>query len=553
MTPNENVVATADPPQVSHLGTHISIATYGSLQVGGLTRLRVSVTPDDQADDDAGDSGSDGSRSDPLEEPTDDGTGGQRGAGGQAGTDSGSRESEHQPESPGNPREQPGSPGEASGGQPGGQQAGQPGRSDPPSGSGGQSDGGGSSLGRRIGLVVLGILLTASIAGAHGVFAAQSTVLDGGYVTDTLADQDVYGELEAEAESAVTEQIGDSVDTTGLVPSGGGMVSGVVSDVVTAEYIENQVSRNVETLYAYLHGRTDTLDLSIDPSPLINSISDGVATRIEEVPVADILQTPTIQDSFSGLGIDVSRIGVALEDEQEFRDLQDEIGGQLEGTGITADELNQSLRQELSLEQYPSDVRESVYRLQGTIVLGMTSDMSYDRFREKLESAREEMARTVGAYAQQQVRSQLGSEIDLTDQLDPDARQQLDEGAGYVQLADTLQLALPAVAIVLILVILGLSHSISATARTLGSSLLTVGVLGLIGSQVGAGQASSAIRDAVANEPAWVRSTANAIIDGLFETITTQSAVLAVLGFVCLLIWFGISRYEPDAVPATWR
>lgn len=400
---------------------------------------------------------------------------------------------------------------------------------------------------------MLALLLTASLAGALGLFVAQSTVLDAEYVTDTMAEQGVYAELEGAAEDAVMEQAQGSMVNVDVFPNADGLVNGAVQETVTTEYVEGEVRTNVENLYAYLHGETAPLQLVIDPSPLVDGISGAIASQIENMPVADILQQPGLGDSFSGLGVNTTRVGDALEDEQTFTEMQANMSQRADRLGATTDELNQSVREQASLGEVPQDVEESVYRLQGTIVLGLTSDMSYETFTSKLEAGRSEFATAIGAYAQQQVQSELDGKIDLTEQLGPDAREQIDRGADSVQLVDTLTTLLPILAFILLLGILVVSHSISRTARTLGVSLVTVGVLGLLAGLVGGNVATDAVANALSGGEEFVRTTAVAMVDGLFATYTQQSILFLLAGIAFVGLWFAIRRYEPAQVPDDWR
>lgn len=413
----------------------------------------------------------------------------------------------------------------------------------------------GGSFARRAGVFLLAVLLLLSAVSVVGMYAAQGTVLNDEYVADTLAEEGVYAELETNAEDLVIDETRNSLGrVTDVVPSAERIVEQTVREVVTESYVSRETERNLEHTYDYLHGRSSTLDPRINTEPVVDNISVAVEQDVRNFPVADILEQTGIERSFQGYPIDFGRVGAALNNEDTFNQVQQNIRQSTELAGLTSDEINASVRERFSP---PPQVVDSVYRIQGLVVLAMTTEMPYDEFRTRLERARGTFAVAAGEYAEQQVRQQVPAEIVVFDELDSESEQQIRTGASSaaraVQLVDSLTMAVPLLALVIVVAVLWLSHSLARTARNVGITLAIAGGLtgavGLLGTSVVTGL----IRNSLADVEDVVISTAVTIVTEVFARITTYSVALLVVGALLLVVWFGLRRYEPSAIPAGWR
>jgi len=420
---------------------------------------------------------------------------------------------------------------------------------------GGESDGTDSNreLARRVGLVVLGASLAVSVAGASGVFAAQSTVLDAGYVADTMAEENAYEELEVAVEDTMIAEANGSIETQGLLPNSDAVLEGAVRTVVEPPFVERETRRNLRQLYEYLHGGTPRLRLGVDPSPLVDDIPGAVESEVDDIPVAKLVRNSSVGGSFGGIGIDANDVADAIEDRGRYRRLQSNVSQETERANLSRDELNESLREDTDLGDLPGDVKDPVYRMQGITVAALTGDKPHGEYRSQMQAARGDLAAAVGDYAQQQVSEEFGSNVDLTENIQRSDRRQLDSGAGTVQQADTLLLVLPFLAVLLLVVVIAATHSLGRTARVFGASLLAAGVLGLLARVLGNGRAVASVRSAFADAAGYLRRTVVAVVEGLFGQVTVQSVVLIVAGLVFVGVWYAITTYEPERIPPEWR
>jgi len=465
-------------------------------------------------------------------EPTQTGRGGQRSdplAGSQTGQETG---------------------GEGSGGQGTPDGSGRPGGGPPPSDTGPPTV-------RRVGVFLLGVLLVLSVVATSGVFAAQGTALDADYVANTLQETDAATEVETQAEDVIIEEAG-ALGGGSYIPNAEGLVAETVRELLTEEYVDDVISTNLERFYAYLNGERADLVLAVDTTPVTTNIEPTVEEQLRQTSVVDLLQQDAFASAFSLRGTEVNPedLARAYEDPATYRQIQNRYSEVLERTGATRDDVNATVIENTrpQVAELPPYFQESVFRLETTFVLGFTSDLSHEEFRERVDAASNNFYGSIARYAQEQVSSQVDDTIDVTDQLSGDVRQTADEARDGVQLVNTLALALPVVALVLALLILLVAHSVSKAARAVGVSLLVTGVLGFAAGTVGSGEVEQQLREALADvNQEFVVETAQALVDGIFSALNTNFLVVAAVGVVLLVVYFVVDRRQPAAIPAGWR
>lgn len=158
------------------------------------------------------------------------------------------------------------------------------------------------SLGKRVGVVVLGILLTTTLSGGVVVATGHQTVLVPEFVSTSLADAGAYeivtdamvaqmGNLSerdpstAEGESAAM----GPTDGAGSLPGMDGLGPSIIAEAVTESYVRTQTEANIDRLYAYLHGNTDELNLSVETTSLKENAVAAVESRIANISTKTLL------------------------------------------------------------------------------------------------------------------------------------------------------------------------------------------------------------------------------------------------------------------------
>jgi len=175
------------------------------------------------------------------------------------------------------------------------------------------------SLGRTLVVVLLVVLLAADLAAANGAVAADRTVLDAGFVTHTLAKEGAYAQVEPlVVDSLPLDQLNGS--QTAALPID---PQTVAASALDAAYVRSQVDPNVRRTFAYLHGRTDTLDLAVNLSPAKVAIGDAVAAQVANASVAELLggfgaNASDLTVSADGVSLDLRTVAAMANDKATF-------------------------------------------------------------------------------------------------------------------------------------------------------------------------------------------------------------------------------------------
>ena len=137
------------------------------------------------------------------------------------------------------------------------------------------------SLIHRLVIVVVALLLTTSLVAANGVLLVQRTAADDGFVTNALDEADAYEALHAEFLESDAFAMDEAQDGFGD--------EALLMQLVTPEYLQDQVEANVERTYAYLHGDRDDLVLEFDLRPIKERAPDVIAAHVESMDLSELV------------------------------------------------------------------------------------------------------------------------------------------------------------------------------------------------------------------------------------------------------------------------
>ena len=150
------------------------------------------------------------------------------------------------------------------------------------------------SAGKKVGLVVLALLLVTTVGTANVVMTSERTVLNAEFVDQSLAEEDGYSQLE----DATVDAVADRVDEAN--PAGSDQIpsaiqhsintTAIVDDAVTAEYIRSQARANLFRLYDFLHGERPDLALRVDLVPLKDSLASAVGDQVSDIDISTLVE-----------------------------------------------------------------------------------------------------------------------------------------------------------------------------------------------------------------------------------------------------------------------
>jgi len=360
---------------------------------------------------------------------------------------------------------------------------------------------------RGTALVILGVLLLVTTLGANLVIGVDRTVMDSGFMTDAMAEEEAYTAMAAE------------LNSTG---NGTGMTS-----VVDPRFLRNQTEATIPVFYDYLHDERDHLVVPV----MTGEIQDRIATMM------------TQQVRSSGLADVDPQLARMAQGQQQYNDerqqfrqdeyqrLQQETDEQLseEELAMMYDERRSEIRSRIitdegSMEGLPDTIASELRVVKAH---GLTNEsMTYEQFDQQLNTR-------IGQSMPENTTASMDipDRINLSARMDTDQRRQVETAQRAVQGIESASIGLP----VAVLVLAGLVWLAAATGA--GALLVlgvVVGLAGLISTAAMAAARTMAMelaREAVISEmPAAMGTAVSGLLRQIIDTFLTQSLLVLLIG-----------------------
>jgi hypothetical protein len=405
----------------------------------------------------------------------------------------------------------------------------------------------GSTRRRQLALAALGVLLTLAVVGGNAAAGADRTLLDAGYVTDGLEAEGVY-ETTADSMAETLQPNDTAALAPGLEDAPDPPVEEMASAAVTPAYVREEIDRNVENLYASLHGRTDDLDLRLDLEP----VKAGFVGEVEAW-VAD-LEPGEIDDRMGRLAANQSAFVAARGEFKEahlerIQERTDEEYSREELEGLY-DENRERIRREAidRLETTVADAGgpprvEDALVTYGTVGVDalVAEDASYEQFTEVEADAREELAAAIGAAVRERLDAEVDDEAALTARMDESDREMLATARTGVSTVSVLALVLPVAALVLAALFGYASRRRSSALWRVGGIVAAVGLLTAVATTVLAEILPGLVGIDGGDTPESAAAVIGVVRRAL-GAIGTQSLLLFVLGLALVGAGIAIRR-----------
>lgn len=424
------------------------------------------------------------------------------------------------------------------------------------------------STGKKFGLFVVGFLLVATVGAANLSYTLDRTVLDADYVSNNAEEEGTYAwvaddltqsfssDLEG-VDPTASQQLPTEIDVGTFDPDE------IADEAVTEEYVAGQSESALRSLYSYLHGESDELELVIDTEPLKENAAEAIADRATSVDAAEMVQSVdsqkrikdsvrrTIEDTNQNVDpgqiadeINPSRL---LEGEQGFEQETSDFDALANRAGISPsaiDRFESDAKRRIEQEtqaatsQYSQNVTDATTEMQFALVEAYTTDMTYSEFTSRIESSERRLTEEVGRLAIQEMDEQVDDRIALSELLSQDdqgtIQEEADRAAGPVQRNDTAKTVLPILALLFVGIAYGISRSVHTTGRVTGVALVVAGVAGFVGAMISQSIVTDRLEGSLpADAPQEASDTLVSLVEGVMGTLSAQSLVL---GFAGLLV-----------------
>lgn len=374
------------------------------------------------------------------------------------------------------------------------------------------------SMAKTAAIILIGMLLFSSVAVANTAIAADRTAFDSDYVVETMDDEGTFEAVGDTMRAEMVDEINASMENQSI-PQGISLgeldAATLANDTITDEFVKEEMTVNIDRLYAYLHGDTDELRMVVNLSDLKTALATEVSNELSIDTAAIAAQTSEriTEDDVRGLS----------ESEQSYQDAQLDLSEQ-ERQQFRA-QTKATAEEETANES--ENVSTALVDLQLTVVDGLTGQLSHEEYVEQKEA---DEARLKDALTAEMVKEVPDEQTLLGDEEDPAAG--LGQLRLVVQWTDLLSWLLPLVSVALVGGLYAVTRSGRRTARKTGGTLLWVGVVGAV-TAIALQQMLSAFIDIPdeAGASAFMEGMI-AVFQGMFDTLLIQSVLLLVLGAI---------------------
>lgn len=396
---------------------------------------------------------------------------------------------------------------------------------------------------RMIGLGVLGILFVLALTAANFAVAADRTVLNDEFVTDTADEANVYAVI---AEELRAEALAGAPDDGGLneLPIDGVDFETLVNNAITEDWVRSQFEPAIEDTFGFLQGESESLVITIETDSLQEDATAALReegtldfTALEDERAAQLDRMTESPEQF-----EAERDEFRSEQKDDLQAATDEDLSEEELADLLDEQLadNRELIQSEFTAALPpslSDAEEPVATLAGAWVDAMLGEVEYDTFVSTVEAATDEvLTSAVDTFFAEA--APFPESIEFTDdELSAEERDTLETARDAVSLFSLAPFALGGAVVLFAGGIFVLaSHSGAAIGIGTLSALVggsTAGVTVLLRQEV------PVLVDGI---PEALRGSMLTIIDAILDVVFVQSAVLATIGVGAIALGIGIRR-----------
>lgn len=471
---------------------------------------------------------------------------------------------------------------------------------------------------RSAAIVLLVALLAVDLAAANALVAADRTVLNPGFVTTTLEEENAYNEAEPLiVESLPLGELGSTDGESPPLPVDPDAVAGAALDPA---YLEAQVEPNIERALAYLHGNADELQLAVDLEPVKGAVADAVEAELANASPTELVEVVggdgrelTLEEN--GVTIDLVTAARMAENDTVFRseraafraDIRERVLDRLvdrrfrnatdderlalviddyDPSAYTEDEkartveerepeiraaireriesaddgrlaeavddrlaaVRESVRADVSnrLNESLADAEPGIAPPMADLVLvavdGYLADTTYEAYRADFQAAADDLAAGLATVIETRLDEQAPDRVDIDEQLDETAMENLEQARRTVVLIDWLAIGLPLLALLIIGLVYLASRSVAVTAVGAGVGLVLGGLPGLVGAALLPARLRTVLLSGDA--PPAVADLGLALAGQVTDAVFVQSGVVVALGIVAvaagLALRFGV-------------
>lgn len=396
---------------------------------------------------------------------------------------------------------------------------------------------------RILGLGLLGVLFIVGLTTANLAVAADRTVLNDDFVTDTAAEADLYAVIADELREEALAS-GPDEDALDDLPIEGVDFETLVNEAITEQWVRSQFEPAIENVFAFLQRDSESLTITIETE----SLEDNAAETLREEATLDLTALPDDR---------AAQLDRMTESPEQFADERDEFRSERKAEiqaatdeDLSESELDAALNEQLAdnreviqsqfTEALPpalADAEPAVEALADAWVDAMREELEYAAFADTVETASDEVLDQFVAEFFEET-APFPESIEFTDEDIPaEQRSDIETARDAISAFSLAPFALGGI----VLLLAGGMFVLASP----GGAMIGIGSLTTL---VGGGTAGvtffvrQELPALVASIPGDVRGPVLTIIDAILDLIFVQSAALAGIGIGAVVIGIVVGR-----------
>ncbi len=386
----------------------------------------------------------------------------------------------------------------------------------------------GRTMGARhtAGLLFLASFLLTGVLFSNLLVGVDRTALDADFVKETLDEERLY--------DTVIRQVGDQ-----LRNQTGEEIPFDIEDILTREYIRAQTEANIDSIYAYLHSRNDSLIIGIDISPLKDRLAQEIDREIRDQRLADL--DPQLARMIANES--AYRAERASFRQEQLDRIQQATDQELSQAELEAayDQRKDTIRETL-LNRTAEEVSDSTAIQEATREIlrlkvdGLLNEsLTYDAFMTEFNASLDRLATAQAERMTARMKDNVPQNVNVTAELDQKERERLEMAQKAVSVLGLLALIVP-------LLTVGIAGLMWVLAGSRAGALLAIGHTTALGGLIGAGLVTAMkhlvvpdIQQMMASQaPGGATDIGIGVLEQFLGVFMTQSVAILVLGLIIL-------------------
>ncbi|AEH60023.1 hypothetical protein Mzhil_0143 [Methanosalsum zhilinae DSM 4017] len=403
---------------------------------------------------------------------------------------------------------------------------------------------------RKLLVILIVLLMLFGFIFANIAVAGERTLLNSGFVKDTLDDGEIHYSLHGEFVTFLQELPEEGEEE---IPE---LFLEVMEDVISPDFIRQVLHSNVDAFYGYIDGESEKLLIDLHLDRIENRTDETLKDRFLENNVSQILKSLSqnndedfddVLHEYQGVEYTVSMIDTMLEDEYSYSETISEYRKELEDV-VPEDEVDSVIADilddisEADTVNEEDVLAEQMNRLFSIPLESMISETDYDQFKHEMDQQRTQIALSYSSMMFDEVEREIPHGIDISEEIDDEEFAYIENARNIIQMSWMFIIGSLLAIILLAYLVWTISRSPAVPSFAVGIAAIAAGIAGAVGSWSGKRVLDSLLEEISVNTPQIVLETIEIFMVNIMDVFLLQSIAIAAMGAVFVTISLYIKK-----------